>query len=455
MTKSVTETLAEWVVATKYEDVPEIGVARVCERFIDSIGVAFAGMSVSTGQIMTRWVREQGARGECTVLGAGFTTSASYATLANAAAGHALEYDDIAVGSGHYANPMTAATLALGEKLGCSGRDVILGWMVGYEIIAQTSKVTADPRGNTLLNRGWFNQGFLPAIGVAAAAARMMRLDVQQTRMAMGHAASTMAGMLKNRGSDTKGFVAGNAAMHGIMAAELVALGFTANDEIMDGDIGVARLLSFETGEANAMLDGLGSWAMAKLGSTLRLHACCGASHWAQDALQKIVRDRPTRHDEIAKIDVEIPAFLMPMMPYRSPETGLEGKYSLEYDLATIALDGKAGLHQYSDAAVQRPEARALMKKVVVHPHNEAGIASRVVLTLNSGETIAETVNRSHGNPADPLTRDEVLGKFHECTDALVPLAQRERVIAFCDRLEQVEDIRELGKALRIAEPAS
>jgi 2-methylcitrate dehydratase PrpD len=95
------------------------------------------------------------------------------------------------------------------------------------------------------------------------------------------------------------------------------------------------------------------------------------------------------------------------------------------------------------------------MKKVVVHPHNEAGIASRVVLTLNSGETIAETVNRSHGNPADPLTRDEVLGKFHECTDALVPLAQRERVIAFCDRLEQVEDIRELGKALRIAEPAS
>jgi 2-methylcitrate dehydratase PrpD len=454
MTKSVTETLAEWVVSTRFKDVPDAGVARVRERFIDTIGVAYAGMSVSTGRIMTEWVREQGARGQCTVIGADFTTNASYATLANAAAGHALEYDDIAVGSGHFANPMTAATLAFGEKLGASGTDVILGWMVGYDIITQTAKVTADPKGNTLLNRGWFNQGFLPAIGVAAAASRMLNFDVMQTRMAMGHAASTMAGMLKNRGSDTKGFVAGNAAMHGIMAAELVALGFTANDEIMDGDIGVARLLSFGTGDAQAMLNGLGSWAMASMGSTLRLHACCGASHWAQDAMQKIVRRRPVPPEEIARIDVEIPEFLLPMVPYGAPDTGLEAKYSLRYGLATTALDGRGGLHQYSDAAVQRPAARALMQKVVIHPTN-VGLVSRVVLTLTSGETFEETVTRTHGTPSDPLTREEVLGKFHECAEERVSLEQREKVIALCDRLDQIENVRELGSALRIAEPIS
>jgi len=451
MTKPVTETLAEWIASTRFEDVPEAGVARVRERFIDTIGVACAGMSVSTGRIMTEWVSQQGARGPCTVLGTDFTTSPSYATLANAAAGHALEYDDIAVGSGHYANPMTAATLALGEKLGASGRDVILGWMVGYDIIAQTSKVAADPKGNILLNRGWFNQGFLPAIGVAAAAARMMNFDVMQTRMAMGHAASTMAGMLKNRGSDTKGFVAGNAAMHGIMAAELVALGFTANDEIMDNEIGVARLLSFGARGAEVMLDGLGSWTMATQGSTLRLHACCGASHWSQDALQKIVRNRAIAADEIARIDVEVPEFLLPMMPYDAPETGLQAKYSLQYGLAAIALDGRAGLHQYKDAAVQRPEARALMGKVVVHPTN-AGLASRVVVTLANGEALEETVTRTHGNPADPLTRDEVIGKFHECAEEVVSPDQRRDVIALCDRLDQLDDIRELGRALRVAE---
>jgi 2-methylcitrate dehydratase PrpD len=450
MSKSVTETLAEWIVSTRFEDVPEIGVARVRERFIDTIGVACAGMSVSTGQIMTEWVRQQGAQGPCTVLGADFTTSASYATLANAAAGHALEYDDIAVGSGHFANPMTAATLAFGEKIGASGKDVVLGWMVGYEIIAQTAKVTADPKGNILLNKGWFNQGFLPAIAVAAAAARMSGLDVMQTRMAMGHAASTMAGMLKNRGSDTKGFVAGNAAMHGIMAAELVALGFTANDEIMDGEIGVAQLLSFGTRGPEAMLDGLGSWTMATLGSSLRLHAACGASHWAQDALQKIVRRQPVRPEEIARIDIDFPEFLQPMVPYASPETGLEAKYSLQYSVATIALDGRAGLHQYSDAAVQRPEARSLMDKIVVHPTN-GSLESRVVLTLANGETLEEVVTRTHGNPSDPLTRDEVVGKFHECAEELMSEGQRNQVLGLCDRLDQLADVRELGGALRVA----
>jgi 2-methylcitrate dehydratase PrpD len=450
MTQSVTEKLAEWIVSTRFEDLPDLGVARVRDRFIDTIGVASAGMSVSTGRIMAQWVGEQGAQGPCTVLGTNLTTSASYAALANAAAGHALEYDDIAVGSGHYANPMTAATLALGEKLGASGKDVILGWMVGYDIIAQTSKVAADPKGNMLLNRGWFNQGFLPAIGAAAAAARMLKFDVMQARMAMGHAASTMAGMLKNRGSDTKGFVAGSAAMHGIMAAELVALGFTANDEIMDGEIGVGRLLSFQTRDAEVMLEGLGSWAMATLGSTMRLHASCGASHWSQDALQKIVRERPVRPEEIARIDVEIPEFLLPMVPYTAPATGLEAKYSLQYGLAAIALDGRAGLHQYSDAAVQRPEARDVMAKIVVHPTN-AGLTSRVVLTLANGETLEQVVTRTHGNPADPLTREEVAGKFNECAEGIMPQAQRDRVVALCDGLDRIDNIRELGSALRIS----
>jgi 2-methylcitrate dehydratase PrpD len=100
---------------------------------------------------------------------------------------------------------------------------------------------------------------------------------------------------------------------------------------------------------------------------------------------------------------------------------------------------------------VQRPAARELIDKVVVHPTN-AGLVSRVVLTLTSGETIEETVTRTHGNPADPLTRDEVTGKFHECVEALLPLAQRERVISLCDGLEQLDSVADLGMALRIEE---
>jgi 2-methylcitrate dehydratase PrpD len=452
MTPSVTEQLAEWIVKAQYEDVPPIGIHRVKERFIDSLGVQFAGMSVSTGQIITKWVRAQGAKPESTVVGGGFKSTASLATLVNTTAGHALEFDDIATFSGHYANPMTAATLAVGEKLGASGRDVILAWLVGYEVICQTAKPCRDGVRNTLLWRGWFNQGFQPVLGVAAATAKLMGLDVTQTRMALGNAASAMAGIMKNRGSDTKSFTAGNAAMHGVIASELVDLGFTANEDILDGENGVARMLGLEVGDAEKVLDGLGTWEMATNGSTLRLHASCGAGHWGQDALQNIVRRRPTGVEEIDSIDVYMPGFLMEMVPYHHPQTGLEGKYSIEYDLAAIALDGRAGMHQYSDAAVQRPAAQELMKRIQYIPvegdMGQVKLESRVVLKLKNGDELDETVTKSHGNPADPLTETEVLGKFHECTQALLSESQRKEVIDLCWRLDTLDNLQHFAAAV-------
>jgi 2-methylcitrate dehydratase PrpD len=448
----VTEQLAEWIVKAQYDDVPRPGPERVKDRFIDSLGVQFAGLSVSTGRIISEWVRAQGAKTESSVVGGGFKTTVSLATLANATAGHALEFDDIALFSGHYANPLTAAALAVGEKVGASGREVILAWLVGYEVICQTAKPCMDGARNTLLWRGWFNQGFQPVLGVAALTAKLLGLDVTQTRMALGNAASAMAGVMKNRGSDTKSFTAGNAAMHGVIAGELIALGFTANEDILDGDLGVARMMGLDVGDPQKILNGLGDWEMATRGSTLRLHASCGAGHWGQDALQRIVRRRPTDPDEIDSIVVSIPSFLTEMMPYHEPQTGLEAKYSIEYDLAAIALDGRAGMYQYTDEAVRRPEAQALIKRV----HSElvdggfgtVQLESRVELHLKNGEVLEETVSLSHGRPEDPLTDDELLGKFHECASALVTEEQQDQIIDLCRRLDSLDDVGELAEAV-------
>lgn len=449
---SVTQQLAEWVVAARYGDLPDISSRRVGERFIDSLGVQFAGMSVQTGQVISGWVRAQGATPESTVVGGGFKTTAAYAALVNATAGHALEFDDIATFSGHYANPLTAATLAVSEKVGGSGRDAVLAWMVGWEVIRQTAMPCMDGPRNTLLWRGWFNQGFQPTLGVAALTAKLLGLNVTQTRMALANAASSMGGVLKNRGSDTKSFTAGNAAMHGVMAAELAALGFTGNADILDGDDGVIRMMGLEVGDPQKVLDGLGEWDMAVQGSTLRLHASCGAGHWAQDALQKIVRQRPAQIDEIESITVYLPAFLMDMLPYHQPQTGLEAKYSIEYDLAAIALDGRAGMTQYTDAAVRRPQAQDLIKRVTYVPVTpEAGqvvLESRVVLRLTNGDEFAETVNQSHGTPGDPLTREELLGKFHECAQAVLPAPQRDRVIELCEQLDSLDTLSEIGNVV-------
>ena len=371
--------------------------------------------------------------------------------------GHALELDDSSTFSIHPSNPLTAAALALGEKLGSSGREVILAWMAGWEVTAQTSKPCENPGGHVLLQNGWHPQGFQPALGVAALCAKLMGFDVMQTRMALGNAATAMGGLHKNKGRDTKSLLAGNAAMHGVTAAEMTALGFTANEDILDGDAGVARLLGREGGDPQKVLDGLGSWDMATKGSSIKIHACCGAGHWGQDALQKILRRQPVDPDQIESIEVHFNEFLGQMVPYTSPQTGLEGKFSIEYDLTAIALDGRAGLRQYTDEMVKRPQAQALMKRVIRHLHDGAvgaGSGSRVVVTLKNGNVLEETVKVAHGTPADPLSVDEINDKFHECAGEALPETPRDKIIDLCWRLESLDNVREIADAMEPEAPA-
>jgi 2-methylcitrate dehydratase PrpD len=447
--KSVTEQVAQWIVEVDADDLPPVAVERVRNLVLDSIGNQFAGMAAPTGRRLSQWIEAQGGTPACSVTGQAFRTTPALATLANAAASHALENDDIATFSSHPNSPLTAAALALGERHNSSGREVVLAWAIGWEITAQTMKVCIGPRGNELINRGWFNQGFQETLGVAALAARLLHLDIDQTRVALGHAASAMAGMMKNRGTDTKGFTAGSAAMHGVMAGELATLGFTANLDILDGDLGVARLLGLEQGDPERVLQDLGSWDLATRGSTIRLHACCGAAHWSMDAMQRIARARSVAPEGIERIEVEIPSFLTEMVPIHEPAGGLEAKYSLEYGVAAIALDGRAGIHQYTDEAVRRPEAQQLMRRVTTVPV-EGSLQSRVVVTLRDGEHIEETVNRSHGNPADPLTDEERLGKFHECAGMLATEVQRKQIVELTASLESLADVGELAAALAV-----
>jgi 2-methylcitrate dehydratase PrpD len=448
---SVTAQIAEWVEGATYASIPEIGIARVKERVIDSLGVQFAGMSVDTGQIISEWVRDIGAREESSVVASDLRTTAAFATLVNATAGHALEYDDTSVFSGHYSNPVTAAALAVGEKLGASGQEVVLAWMTGYEVIAAVAKATNTPKGNSLLVNGFFNQGFYPVFGVAALTGKLMGLDAWQIRMAFGNAATAMSGLMKNRGSHSKAFTAGNAAMHGVMAAELASRGFTANEDIFDSDIGVARLMNLEYGEAEPMLQGLGDWHIANFSSSLRLHASCAAGHWSTDALLEILGDNKIDPAQIASIKATVNDFLMPSKPYHAPTTGLTAKYSVEYDLAATALDGRIGIAQFSDEAVMRPEVRELMEKVelelIAGDIGTVPLASTVTVTLDDGQTFEATANNTHGNPADPLSREEVLAKFEECTEAKLAAPERDRIVELCDRLDSLSDIRELTSA--------
>jgi 2-methylcitrate dehydratase PrpD len=448
----VTEQLAEFVVDARYEDLPSIGVHRVKERLLDSFGTQFAGMGVPTGQRMATWVEALGASGTSSVVGGGFTTAAPLAALVNATAGHALDFDDSSMFSSHPSNPLTAAILAVGESQDISGQDAILAFMVGWEVICQTNAPCQQPEGHVMLLRGWHNQGFQPALGIAAITSKLMGLDTLQTRMAIGNAASTMSGLHKNAGSDTKPFHAGNPALHGIMAAELVAGGFTANPDILDGEWGVARMLGLDVGEAEKILDGLGSWDLARNGSWIKVNACNGGTQWAMAVMQSILAKHPAGPQDIESIEVHLSRLLIDELHQHKPQTGLQAKFSIEYAVTTIVLDGRGGVRQFTDPMVLRPEAQDLMARVrYVVLEGELWKGTRVIVEFKDGQTIDESATTAHGQPADPLTEAEIAEKFHDCAAGMLPEPQRNAIAEMCWNLESLDTMRQMGDIVRTA----
>jgi 2-methylcitrate dehydratase PrpD len=140
---NVSERLARFVAGA--EDVPEEAVVQARRAVLDTLGVALAGSREESARVVARWLREQGGRGEATVLGQGFRAPAAEAALINGTAGHALDYDDVSLPMrGHPSMPLLPAVLALGEKAGSSGRDLLTAFVLGFEVEARLGRAIGE-----------------------------------------------------------------------------------------------------------------------------------------------------------------------------------------------------------------------------------------------------------------------------------------------------------------------
>jgi 2-methylcitrate dehydratase PrpD len=202
---------------------------------------------------------------------------------------------------------------------------------------------------------------------------------------------------------------------------------------------------------ARAVIQGLGSWALVADRGTIKMFASCAAGHCAQDAMLGIGRRRPVRPDQVDRIVVHLPGFLMDSLPFHLPRTGLHAKYSLEYDVVACALDGQARIEQYTDAAVMRPEAQTLMEKVCwrpLDPEREGPVLTATVeVTFTDGEVLTETVTDFHGSAGNPPTRAEIEDKFHEGGVLLTP-RQRSEVLERCWGFAELTSVAELMELL-------
>jgi 2-methylcitrate dehydratase PrpD len=447
----ITSTLTGFVCNTDYDDLPADVVTMAKRAIFDTLGVTLAGSQSDAAGIIRGYVTEMGARPDATLIGTGERTAAPLAALANGTYAHALDFDDVnADMRGHPSVPLLPAALAIAEQHDRSGRDLILAFALGFEVQCRIGAGL----GISHYERGWHATSTLGTLGATVAAGKILGLNVDELAVALGIGVSYASGNRQNFGTMTKPLHAGHAAESGVTAAMLAKRGFTADSAILDAPLGFGGTFAPDRDwSPEAVVTGLGGpWELVDPGIGVKKYPCCYATHRPLDATISLVKEHHLKPEQIEDIEVRCPQGMVMPLIYSQPQTGLEGKFSMEYCLAAAVLDQKLRLATFSDEAVQRPAAQALFSRVRVVQEDAvldgpiSGYAD-VTVRLTDGRAVTHRVDKPRGEPPDILSWDELAEKFDDCASQALPKGAVRRLIDLIANLEDLGSVRDLVSA--------
>lgn len=438
------------------DDVPPHTLEGLQLSILDLLACCVAGSRTEGSIAAADWAHATGPGSDAVIIGTDLRTTPPLAALANGASGHALDYDDVSMRMIHPSVNLVPALLGAGEPRRVSGRDFLQGYLAGFEVQARICR-EINPEH---YDRGWHSTGTVGPLGAAMAASRLYGLDDEHTRWALGIAASTSGTIRKNFGSMVKPLHPGEAAFHGLMAADLAARGFTGDRAVLEGKHGFLQLFSSEDrvpGLLDAFADGA-PYELVESGIAIKRFACCGAIHSAQDALLDLLDAHAFTPDQVRRIECRVNPSVPNILVHHITQSGLEGKFSMEYSLAVCLLDRWAGLAQYAPARAADPALVPVMEKVDVVvddtiPVNMAFFPSIVTVTLADGRPLTERVDVPAGYPARPLSADQVIKKAKDCCAGVLEDTQFDELVEVVTHLQGCPDVSVLGRILASARP--
>jgi 2-methylcitrate dehydratase PrpD len=464
VTDSVTEYVAQFIIGTKASAIPADVLHLGKRSILDGIGLALAGNAAESGHIVRTYLKSLGiptGKG-ATVIGTGMKVPARFAAFANGIAIHADDYDDtqLAVAKDrvyglltHPTAPALPPVLALGEIGNRSGLDVLTAYQVTVEAETKMSEAI-NPRH---YDHGFHSTATIGAIAAAAGASRMMGLNLEQTRRALGIGASQSAGLRENFGTMTKPFHPGRSAESGIVAAEFAKLGWTATPIVLEAGRGFFKAAGGGYDPA-AIVGKLGNpWTFAFPGVSIKPHPSGSLTHPGMGLMLDLIRKHDIRPEQVVKVKVGTNRHMPNALIHHQPTNELQAKFSMEFCMAILLLQRKAGLAEFTDKVVNRPDVKKMIAKVEfgVHPVAEAAgyekMTTIIDIELAGGRKISGRADFGKGSPTNPMSDEELAGKFRECAAwGKLPKANIEKVVDRVFNLEKLKSIRELTRLLVI-----
>jgi 2-methylcitrate dehydratase PrpD len=463
-TPALTAEIAQFVTRTRSAKIPRAVMHLGKRSILDGLGLALAGNAAESGHIVRNYLKSLGVplnRG-ATVIGTNLKVPARFAAFANGIAIHADDYDDtqLAVAKDrvyglltHPTAPALPAVLALAECANGSGLELLTAYQIAVEVETKIAEAI-NPRHYA---DGFHSTATMGAIGAAAGAARLLGLDAAQTAQTLSLGASQAAGLRENFGTMTKPFHPGRAAESGVVAAELVKLGWTAADNGLEADRGFFKAAGGGY-DLQAIHGKLGKpWTFAMPGVSIKPHPSGSLTHPGMGVMLELIVEHDIKPAQVLKVSVGTNRHMPNTLIHRRPKNELQAKFSMEFCMAILLLERKAGLAQFTDAVVNRRDVQRMIGRIDfgVHPEAEAAgyekMTTMIDIELADGRRISGRADFGKGSPANPMSDTEVADKFRECAAwGGLSAANAERIIEQVFDLEKLSRVRELTRLLAI-----
>ncbi|WP_298436065.1 MmgE/PrpD family protein [Ottowia sp.] len=414
------EQLARFAAELRFEAIPEPVVRFTENLLVDWFGSAVAGHGARPVMSIARFAQAMGPQpghvgsgGASEVIAERGANSPYLAALANAAASHVAEQDDVHNGSVfHPATVVFPPALAVAQATGASGAQFMTACVAGYEVGIRVGEFLGRSHYKV-----FHTTGTAGTLAAAAAVGQLLGLNAAQMLHAFGSAGTQSAGLWEflRTAADSKQLHTAHAAGAGLMAAYLAQDGFTGAADIFTGPQGMAAGMSSDA-DAAKLTDGLGTrWATAE--TSFKWHASCRHTHPAADALLAVMREHGLKPDDIAQVVTHVHQGAIDVLgPVVQPATVHQSKFSMGTVLGLVAQYGHAGLGEfdrdYLSSATQMLRDRVRME---LDPEVDGAYPQRwigkVTVTTTDGRTLHGRVDEPKGDPGNTLTREELTAK--------------------------------------------
>lgn len=443
---SLTEQLADFLVATKVSDLPPKTLADGKYFLLDWLGSALAGTRTKAGATLLAHAAEQQGT-HSTVLGLRERKSCQAAAFANGALGHITETDDVHRGAVlHPAVVVIPAALAVAERLGARGIDFLAAVVLGYEVVIRIGESVG-----TSHYYYWHNTSTCGTFGAAAAAGWLLGLSRQQMAWSLGSAGSLSSGLwqFNEDGAMAKHLHAGHAASSGVLAAELAARDFTGTRFVLEGKRGLYAATSTDARPhlvTAGLSHGMEGYKISEC--VLKPYPSCRHTHAPVDLALALRQSTGLTPDQISRIEIDSYQATLDLTDNPNPDHEYAAKFSVQYCVAAALALGRLTLGDFGSQSRSDPVLRGLMARteVRVAPEIQSRYPQewpcRLTLTSTSGERFQQFTSAPKGDPENPLSLEELRHKFRTLAQGTGYESRAEGLIEGIARLDRMDNVR-------------